>query len=133
MEHFFPRIPSGGVAPGQTWSDTLSVTTSSSGLDISAETHTDYSARAWGDYQGTRALEVASEASYSVSGGGVQQGAEITLDGSGINHGLLYLASDGRFMGGTSTDSSNMTATVAAMGAMIPITQVRHDTLKVVR
>ncbi|MDH3290283.1 MAG: hypothetical protein OEO20_01480 [Gemmatimonadota bacterium] len=133
MERFFPRIPIAGLAPGQTWSDSASTTTQSGGLDLGVETTTSFEARDWLTRNGTQALEVAAVADYTVSGGGSQSGMDIGIDGSGVRRSLLYLAQDGRYLGGATADTSNLVATVAAMGAMIPVTQIRHDTVRVVR
>jgi len=131
-ERFFPRVPAGGAAPGQQWTDTLSTSTRSGGLEIHLESVSHSEAGGWVDRDGLRALEVATVTDYTLTGGGNQMGTDIDLDGTGSRHGIAYLAADGRFLGGTSADTSNMTATVAAMGMMIPIIQVRHDSVSVV-
>lgn len=132
-ERFFPRVPAGGAVPGVQWSDTLSTSTVSGGL----ETHLAFVSRSvaggWVDRDGVQALEVMTDTDYTLVGGGAQMGTEIDLEGTGSRHGIAYLAADGRFLGGTSADTSNMTATVAAMGMMIPIVQTRHDTVSAVR
>lgn len=133
FERLFPRLPAGGVAPGQTWTDTVEVQTSSGGLDIEVETITESTASSWIDHHGARALEVQSVSTYTLVGAGTQGGAEIDLDGTGITHRTAYLGTDGRFLGRTAVDTANMTATVAAMGAMIPILQVTVDTVSIVR
>jgi hypothetical protein len=130
---FFPRVPTGGAAPGDRWTDTTDVSTKESGLDIYVEMVAELEARSWVEYAGARALEVAIVQNYTVSGGGAQGGQDITVDGTGVRRGWLYLGADGRFLGGTSADTSDATATVAAMGAIIPIRQLRFDTLTVVR
>ena len=132
FERFFPRIPVGGVAPGQTWTDTVDVQTGSGGLDIQVETITASSAGAWIEHHGTRALEVKSVSNYTLVGAGSQGGTEIDLDGTGTSYQTAYLGADGRFLGRTAVDTTNMTATVAAMGAMIPILQVTVDTVTAV-
>lgn len=131
-ERFFPRVPAGGAAPGQRWTDTLSTSTVSGGLEIHLELVSRSEAGGWVDRDGLRALEVATVTDYTLTGGGSQMGTEIDLDGTGSRHSIAYLAADGRFLGSTSADTSNMTATVAAMGMMIPIIQVRHDSVSVV-
>jgi hypothetical protein len=133
MERFFPRIPGEGLTPGQTWSDSVSTTTQSGGLDLAIQTTTTFAALDWLARNGTQALEVAAVADYTVSGGGSQGGMDIGIDGSGVRRSVLFLAQDGRYLGGATADTSNMVATVAAMGAMIPVTQIRHDTVSVVR
>ncbi|MGD8726126.1 MAG: hypothetical protein PVH40_00710 [Gemmatimonadales bacterium] len=133
IERFLPRLPEGGVAPGQTWTDTLESTTGSGGLDIDVVLITRSEAASWAQHRGARALLVTTNTDYSLSGGGSQMGTEIDLSGTGIRHGTLYLSEDGRFLGGVSADTANMTATVAAMGAIIPVFQTRYDTVTVAR
>ena len=134
LERFLPRVPAGGAAPGQAWTDTLESTTNSGGLEIKVELITQAQAASWVEHEGgIRALQVTTVTNYSLGGGGTQMGAEIDVAGTGTRHGTLYLGEDGRFLGGFSADTSNMTATVAAMGAIIPIFQTRHDTVAVAR
>ena len=133
LERFLPRVPTEGVAPGQSWIDTLNVTTSSGGLDIEVELITRSQADSWVAHEGNQAVLVSTVTDYTLSGGGVQMGTEIDLDGTGVRHGTLYLGNDGSFLGGFSADTANMTATVAAMGTIIPIFQARYDTVAVVR
>jgi len=133
IERFLPRVPEGGAAPGQSWIDTLEANTGSGGLDIQLQLITRAQADSWIEHEGSRALLVSTTTDYSMSGGGTQMGAEIDLDGIGIRHSTIYLGEDGRYLGGISTDTANITATVAAMGAIIPIFQTRHDTVAVAR
>lgn len=133
VERFLPWVPAGGAAAGQAWVDTLETTTGSSGLEISVQLITRSQADSWVEHEGGQALLVTTTTDYSMSGGGTQMGSEIDIDGTGVRHGTLYLGADGRFLGGVSADTANMTATVAAMGAIIPIFQARHDTISVAR
>jgi len=129
FRRFFPTVPAGGVVASQSWSDTSEVNVDSQGIELLVETMTTNDAGAWTD----QALPVTAVAEYSLSGGGMQGGTEITLDGTGVTHSTYYLGSNGAFMGGASADTANMAAFVMAMGMSIPITQVRFDTLTVVR
>lgn len=133
IERFLPRIPVGGAEAGQTWIDTLESTTGSGGLEINVQLITRSLADSWIEHEGSQALLVTTTTDYSMSGGGTQMGSEIDIDGSGIRHGTLYLGADGRFLGGISADTANLTATVAAMGTIIPIFQTRYDTVAVAR
>ncbi len=133
FQRFFPRVPVGGLAPGQTWTDTAEVNTESGGLDIQVETVTESRAGAWIEHRGMQALEVKSISNYTLLGAGSQGGTEIDLDGSGTSYQTAYLGADGQFLGRVAVDTANMTATVAAMGAMIPILQITVDTVTVVR
>jgi len=133
LERFLPRVPVEGAAPGESWIDTLETTTSSGGLEIRVELITRSQADSWVSQEEHQALLLSMVTEYTLTGSGTQLGTEIDLDGTGIRHATLYLGSDGRFLGGFSADTANMMATVVAMGSVIPITQVRHDTVTVVR
>lgn len=133
MQRFLPRVPAGGAHAGQLWSDSATLSTASAGLDLEIATVTEYQARAWGTYAGAQALEVGAVSQYTIAGGGSQGGTEITIDGTGTSHIRLYFGADGRLLSQASADTANFTATVLAMGAIIPVTQIRHDTVSVVR
>jgi hypothetical protein len=133
LSQFFPKIPEGGVAPGDVWHDTTTILTGSQGVEIEVVATTRYEAGEWGDHGGTRALAVLSRAAYTLTGGGSQGGTDFTIDGSGVEHGQLFLGEDGSYLGGTSADTSDMTATVPAAGMTVPIQQTQADTVRVVR
>jgi len=134
LSRFFPRIPPGGAAPGATWADSLNTDSpAGEGVNIHLTLHTQYEALDWGEYHGAQALHVRTNGKYSISGGGSSMGAEFTLDGTGNRHGEVYLGADGVFLGAVSTDTSEATAIVTAAGMSIPITQIRADTIQVIR
>jgi hypothetical protein len=133
LSRFFPRVPLGGVDAGQAWTDSVSNRSQSGGLDILVEATAQFQAHDWGDRNGVRALSASSDTEYTLSGGGMQGGSEITVDGTGVSHGGFFLGADGRFLGGASTDTVHMSAFVVAMGMDIPILQIRFDTVAVVR
>jgi len=132
LERIFPQFPDGGVVPGQAWSDTLETVSPGAGFDIRIRVLTDHQAMAWTQYAQARALHILSVARYTLSGRGLQGGSEISIEGSGVQHSDRYVSADGRYLGGTSADTSRSTALVLAMGSSIPVTQLRFDTLAVV-
>ena len=133
MRRFLPKVPPGGAHAGQAWSDSATLSTASAGLDLEIATVTDYQAGSWGMHDGAQALEVSAVSQYTIAGGGSQGGTEITIDGTGTSQIRLYFGADGRLLSQASADTANFTATVLAMGAIIPVTQIRHDTVAVVR
>ncbi len=133
LSRFFPRVPLGGVEAGQAWTDSVEISSESGGLDILVEATAQFQAHDWGDRNGVRALSASSDTDYTLSGGGMQGGSEITIDGTGVSHGGFFLGADGRFLGGASADTAHMSAFVVAMGMDIPILQTRVDTVAVVR
>jgi hypothetical protein len=133
MRRFLPMVPADGAHANQTWSDSATISTSSAGLDLEIATVTDYQAGSWGTYAGVQALEVNAVSQYTIAGGGSQGGTEITIDGTGTSHIRLHFGANGTLLSQASADTANFTATVLAMGAIIPVTQIRHDTVSVVR
>jgi hypothetical protein len=132
LERIFPELPEGGVVPGQTWSDTIETTSPGAGLDILVSVVIDHRAEGWIQHALGRAVHIVSEARYTLSGEGMQGGSEISMEGSGVQRSNRYVSPDGRYLGGTSADTSYSTALVVAMGSSIPVTQIRFDTLAIV-
>jgi hypothetical protein len=133
MRNFLPAVPEGGVHPGETWTDSTTIMAPSGGMDIEVSTVTTYESGDWTDESGLRVLPVSARSDFTVAGGGNQGGTEITIDGTGVSWSQLQLSADGRLVSRIAADTANMTATVIAMGTIIPITQIRFDTLSVVR
>ena len=104
-----------------------------SGMDIEVSTLTTYESGSWMEEDGAQVLPVTARSDVAVAGGGMQGGTEITIDGTGVSWSELRLTADGRLLSRFSADTMNMTATVIAMGTIIPITQLRYDSLSVVR
>lgn len=132
MPRFFSVVPEGGAQPGKVWADTSTVSAGGMGTDLEITTITTYSAAEWVEQGSLRALPVSAKAEYTLSGAGSQGGAEFILDGTGVSWVTILFADDGRLVERTAADTVNMTASVVSMGAVIPITQVRADTLTVV-
>jgi hypothetical protein len=132
LERIFPQLPLGGVVPGQVWSDTVETLSPGSGFDIQIRVVVDHSAVEWTQHVAGRALHIVSVAHYTLSGEGMQGGSEISIEGTGVQRSHRYVSADGRYLGGTSADTSRSTALVLAMGSEIPVTQIRFDTLAVV-
>ncbi len=132
MRNFLPVVPERGVRPGETWTDSATIMTPSAGMDIEVSTVTTYESGEWTDANGLRVLPVSARSDFVVAGGGNQGGTEITIDGTGVSWSHLRLAADGRLVYRVAADTANMTATVIAMGTIIPITQIRFDTLSTI-
>jgi hypothetical protein len=132
VERIFPQFTHGGVIPGQAWSDTVETVSPGSGFDIQIRVVLDHHAVEWAQHVAGRALHIVSVAHYTLSGEGMQGGSEISIEGSGVQHSHRYVSPDGRYLGGTSADTSRSSALILAIGSEIPVTQVRFDTLAVV-
>ena len=132
LKQFFPRIPPHGARPGVRWSDTTKTTNKANGLDVTIEAAVNSEATGWTEYGGARALRIHSVSSYTVSGGGTQQGQQVTLTGHGTRVSDAFLGPDGRYLGTVASDTTHLSAMVEAIGVVIPITQTRTDTVTIV-
>jgi hypothetical protein len=131
MSDFFPRLPRGGAAPGNTWVDTTEILTGSNGSDITIRAITRNSARDWGQHQEQLALPVNWTRTYTVTGAGEQLGQPFTLDGNGETQGQSFLSADGRYLGSVASDSRDIEILLTGVGMTIPLRQVRADTVRI--
>ncbi len=130
---FLPRIPREGVTPGAAWSDTVSWTQRGGGAEVTRRTVQQSSAAAWEDHNGTRSLRVEASGTYSVAGSGQNGGQFFQIGGTGTTTARAFLAEDGRFIGGEARDSASLTLTLPAQGLTIPVTQLLHSTITLLR
>jgi hypothetical protein len=131
MQRFFSVVPASGAQPGQSWSDTSTIAAGGEANDLEITTVAAYTAGEWTRQGAVRVLPVSARADYTISGTGSGGGAEFVIDGTGVSWVELLLADDGRLFQRVSADTMNMTATVLSMGTIVPVTQVRADSLVV--
>jgi hypothetical protein len=132
---FYPLLPAEPIAEGRTWSDTLSVKTVQSGLNMTIQRINHYTAMGNAGYAGRDALKVDYTTELSIEGSGAQQGADISLSGQGTGSGSFYFAADpGLYLGSTETSEVKMDAFVVAQGQnlLIPIMQQREEKIELV-
>jgi len=126
---FLPRLPSGGARPDTTWTDSTTTTEAAGGSTITTHVLSRRAATTWEDRGSVRALRIEISATYQFSGTGEQGGAAFTIDGSGMGNGIQYLATDGRYLGGESHDSTNLTIDLPLQGISIPRRQTANTTV----
>jgi hypothetical protein len=126
---FFPRLPVGGVRPGDTWTDSTTATDSPGGTTITSRSLNHRTATTWEDRGGTRALRLEGTGTYQFSGAGEQGGAPFTIEGSGTGTGWQLLAIDGRYLGGEARDSTTLTIDLPMQGITIPRRQIARTTV----
>lgn len=131
LQQFFPRIPTEGAQAGMRWTDTLETTNVVNGVEHRVESVNEHEAVEWTTHAGQRALHIITTSSYTFSGAGQQAGQSFTLEGEGRRNVHHYLGDDGRYLGFVAADTSHATADVAAVGIVIPVFQVRADTLTI--
>jgi hypothetical protein len=132
---FYPVLPADPVEEGHTWSDTVNVKTTQSGLDMTIRRVNHYTARGTAEYADREGLKVDYTTEVSIEGSGTQQGADISLSGQGTGTGSFYFQPEpGLYLGGTETSEVKMDAFVVAgeQNLLIPIVQQREETIELV-
>ncbi len=127
LRGMFPYIPPGASA-GDTWADTVSY--SSSTVSGSQETtiYIEYTALGDTTYHGIEAMavEAASTATstiYQAQGG-------LDMDDTSTGTGLLYIGSDGKYLGGVRQVESELEVSGPQLPAVIPVTANTTITLE---
>lgn len=134
-KNFFPVLPAGEVETGDTWSDTLNTKSNQNGLDITVQRINDYTAKGMEQKDGKDAVRIEYVSNMKIEGTGNQQGADISLSGSGTGNGTFWFQPDpGTYLGGTEKGEMKMDAFVTAgdQNLMIPIVQSRDETVTMV-
>jgi len=128
---FLPRLPIDGLKPGAAWTDTVEASQKGSGSEVSRRTITLSTAAGWEDRFGTRSVRVAGSQTYRVVGGGKNAGQPFGLSGAGTGSGVVYIAADGRYLGGEFQDSTTLTVRLPVQGVAVPVIQVTRTTVAV--
>lgn len=127
---FFPTLPAGEVEPGTTWSDTLDQTSDQNGLDLSVRRINHYTVAGQTQHAGRDAVQVDYTTAIELEGTGSQQGAEISLSGTGSGNGSFFFDPEaGLYLGGGESTEVKMDAFIAAGGQnqLIPIVTTRQE------
>jgi hypothetical protein len=130
FRNFFPRIPAGGLTLGAAWTDTVTTRNATAGgpvvTAISRST-----ASTWEERAGARCLRLEVSATYTIQGAGEQMGQAYEVVGTGTRTAVNWIAVDGRYLGGESKDSTNMTITLPVQAMTIPRREVSRGTISV--
>ena len=130
FRNFFPRLPASGLTLGAAWTDTLTMNDRAAG-NVTVKSVTRSHAASWEERNGARSLHVDVTSTFTIQGDGEQAGQRFEVTGNGLRSGVDYIAGDGRYLGGESTDSTNMTISLPVQSMTIPRTQVSKTTVTV--
>ncbi len=133
IREFFPRLPSSGLASGDSWTDTTEQEITSGGVPLTIRSVAEHLVGGQVEDAGFRVLPIRTVTRYTFSGAGRQGGQEFTVEGSGRRHATEYVSLDGRYRGLVAADTSDFTISVPAAGLSIPGKQFRADTVRAVR
>lgn len=128
---FFPRLPSAGVAPGVKWSDSTEATDTTGTAVVVDRSVSHYATGDWESSSGVRQLGIQVSGDFTVSGSGAAGGATFALSGTGTHAGTLQFSAAGRFLGGSTVDSSGIVITFDPQGMAIPRHQISRTNISV--
>lgn len=130
FKNFFPRLPPGGATLAATWTDTTTENNRAAG-NVTITSINRSNAVRWEDRNKTRSLRIEVISDYTINGTGQTMGQQYDLSGTGRRNGIDYVAADGRFLGGESQDTTNMTISLPVQGITIPRKQMSKSTVTV--
>jgi hypothetical protein len=130
FRNFYPRIPSGGVSEGDTWTDTLTLTDSVSGRASTRKAVRQVRAAGWEETASGRALRLEVTEQYEQAESG-NTGQPFEAKGTGISSGVERIGAAGRYLGAVNKDSINLVITLPSQGLTIPRRQLTLTTVTV--
>lgn len=120
---FLPKLPDGGLKAGAAWSDSVTSNFSNNGVDGKTTVVSTHAVTGDTTIAGQPAWRIAQKGTVVMTGGGVSQGAEISLNGTGTVNGSAYVSKQGVYLGGEQLLTQSMTINVPAAGMSIPMEQ----------
>ena len=120
---FLPRLPAGGLKAGATWNDSVSNSFSNQGIDGKTTVVSRHTVAGDTTIAGRPAWKVVQTGDVKMSGGGMSQGTEVALTGTGKLSGTSFVSKDGTYLGGEQLLTQDMTIDVPAAGMSIPMQQ----------
>lgn len=128
LGRFYPRMKA-GVEVGDGWSDTTETTSTITGGTVKTRTLTTYEAAGNEVRDGTRSLRINAAFKASVAGTQETPGGTADIQGTGTGSGTYYIGADGRYLGGTTTQTSSLSVAGAFAPAPIPVSIKQTTTI----
>ena len=120
---FLPRLPAGGLKAGATWNDSVTNSFNNQGIDGKTTVISKHTVAGDTTIAGRPAWKLVQTGDVKMSGGGMTQGTEVSLTGTGKLSGTAYVSKDGTYLGGEQLLTQDMTIDVPAAGMSIPMQQ----------
>ncbi|MGH7670905.1 MAG: hypothetical protein ACRENQ_15575 [Gemmatimonadaceae bacterium] len=120
LVHILPRIRK-PLAPGATWTDTSSLSTVQSGLNVTRQVISTFIVAGDTTIDGTTAWKINRNSSSTTSGSGNLQGQNASIDGTSTATGEVFLSHDGNFLGGQAEENVKAKVTLTDAGVSFDI------------
>lgn len=133
MTHsFFPRVKA-GASRGDSWIDTSTVRNQSGGSNTTVVLVTTFTSEGSEAVSGIPAVKLGTRSTSTVSGTMENPMAgTMEVEGGGTTTGTMFVAADGRFLGGNSTTTMDQRLKVSMAPAPIPVKTVQRVVVTVV-
>jgi hypothetical protein len=129
---FLPRIR-GRLAKGGAWADTSIGKLKLSGLEVDRRTFSRYTVEGDTTVAGEKSWKVVRRDSTTMSGSGMMQGQAITMEGTSVGTGSLFLTTKGALIGGQGDEEAKIRLVLSANGMEINITQNANSKIEKVK
>ena len=121
LVHILPRVRK-PLAPGATWTDTSTVSTVQSGLNVKREVISTFTVAGDTTVGGSTAWKINRNSTSTTSGLGNIQGQNASMDGTSTGTGVILLSHDGNFLGGAGQEDVKAKLTLTDAGVSYDIT-----------
>lgn len=130
LHDLLPALPAAGAGPGSAWVDTTTVTGRAAGIPVTLAVRASSQTASWEHQDDVPVLGVARLATYTLDGEGDPTGGWIVLRGHGVQHARSWLDTTGVVVRVVRADTLRAEIEVTGTGLVIPVIQVRADTLR---
>jgi len=132
MSRFLPKIKA-KLAPGAAWSDTTTGKVKQGTMDVERKVVANYKVVGDTTVGGEKSWKIARDAVTSLSGSGMNQGQQMSMEGTSNANGTLVVSQKGTFLGGQSEDHATVKIVLAANGMEIGVTTTANTKIEKVK
>ena len=132
MSRFLPKIRA-KLATGSTWSDTTTGKVKQGTMDVERKVVANYKVVGDTTVGGEKSWKIARDAVTSLSGSGMNQGQQMSMEGTSNANGTLLVSQKGTFLGGESEDHATVKIVLAANGMEVGVTTVANTKIEKVK
>jgi hypothetical protein len=131
IRDFYPRLPASGLLPGVSWTDTVTTTDRPAGGEVQIQAINHATVAGWETRGADQCLRIEVQGTFTLQGVGEQGGQPYEMTGGGTHSAVELVSVDGRYVGGETRDSMNLSVSLPAQGLTVPIRQVAHSVVTV--
>src|SRR5438128_4170448 len=116
-----------------TWSDTTTGKLKQGTMDVERKVVANYKVVGDTTVGGEKSWKIARDAVTSLSGSGMNQGQQMSMEGTSNANGTLLVSQKGTFLGGESEDHATVKIVLAANGMEVGVTTVANTKIEKVK